>query len=268
MRAIRKAVGFAHGLRGFGGTVEVCSGEGPSGWYLPSIHREGPATVLAAVDDGDSNGRGDPAEVTQPGADRGRLRAHVTLGPLEGRPRGDAGPVDHNGTPPRPTPVSMETRPALDGHSAGRSTTLPDAKMAVKPLSEESFGRSRNAPRGLTTAARGAAETWRCCRRRRWPRARGRRSPAARRPTTSARSSSTTRGPAVPGHDPPVDRDRGARRPSLPAPASNRPAPARARTPRPGAHGAPDWEGSRTGRRRPPVVHTPAGRDPGEPRRQ
>src|SRR5215216_7695260 len=68
-RAIRKAVGFAHGLRGFGGTVEVCSGEVPSGWYLPSVHREGLATVLAAVVDGDADGRGDRAEVTQLGAD-------------------------------------------------------------------------------------------------------------------------------------------------------------------------------------------------------
>jgi hypothetical protein len=57
--ATRKAVGFAHGLRDFGGTDEVCSGEVPSGWFLPSIHREGLATVLAAVEDGDTDGRGD-----------------------------------------------------------------------------------------------------------------------------------------------------------------------------------------------------------------
>jgi hypothetical protein len=79
-RAIKKAVGFAHGLRGFGATAEVCSGEVPSGWYLPSIHREGLAAVLAA-DDGDDDCHGAPAEVPQLGAEHGELRAHVTPGP-------------------------------------------------------------------------------------------------------------------------------------------------------------------------------------------
>src|SRR5215218_1649122 len=111
MWAIRKAVGFAHGLRGFGATVEVCSREVSSGWYLPSIHHEGRAAVLTAADGGSGDGRGDRSEVTQLGADVGRLRAHVTqahvtLGPGEGRPWGDAKPVDHNRTPPRPMPVS------------------------------------------------------------------------------------------------------------------------------------------------------------------
>ena len=36
---MREAVGFAHGLRGLGGTVEVGAGEVPAGGYLPSIHR-------------------------------------------------------------------------------------------------------------------------------------------------------------------------------------------------------------------------------------
>src|SRR4029453_1939074 len=95
-RAIRKAVGFAHGLRGFGGTVEVCSGEVPSGWYLPFIHREGRAAARAA-EDGDGGCRGAPAEGAQSGADRVRLRAHVTLGPDVGQIQGDELPVDHNG---------------------------------------------------------------------------------------------------------------------------------------------------------------------------
>src|SRR5215208_8533471 len=88
--ARRKAVGFAHGLRDFGGTDEVCSGEVPSGWFLPSIHREGLATVLGAADGGAGDGRGDPAEVPQLGADRGRLRAHVTQGPVQGHLWGEA----------------------------------------------------------------------------------------------------------------------------------------------------------------------------------
>jgi hypothetical protein len=104
-RAIRKAVGFAHGLRGFGGTVEVCSGEVPSGWYLPSIHREGLAAALAAGD-GDDERLGAPPEVTLAGPSRGRLGAHVTLGPGEGQIQGDEPPVDHNGTPPQPKLVS------------------------------------------------------------------------------------------------------------------------------------------------------------------
>src|SRR5829696_9749642 len=41
---------------------------------------------------------------------------------------------------------SLETRPALDGRSAGRSPTLADAKRRVKPLSERSLRRPRKAP--------------------------------------------------------------------------------------------------------------------------
>ena len=132
--AIRKAVGFAHGLRGSGGTVEVGSGEVPSGWYLPSI-REGLAAVLAAVEDGDTKGRGAPAEVPKPGADAGRLRAHVTPGPGQGRPRGHARPVAHN--------RHLLSRPASrnDPASTGRTfrqcpTTLADLRGPVKALSE------------------------------------------------------------------------------------------------------------------------------------
>src|SRR4029453_4763509 len=139
MRARRKAVGFAHGLRGFGGTVEVCSGEVPSGWYLPSVHREGLATVLVAVVDGDADGRGDRAEVTQLGADAGRLRAHVTpahppLGPGGGVPGGDGKPVDHNGHL-LGRRQSFRTRPALDGPSARCLPRLADPGRPVKRLS-------------------------------------------------------------------------------------------------------------------------------------
>ena len=137
-------MGFAHGLRDFGGTAEVCSGEVPSGWFLPSIHREGLATVLAAVEDGDADGRGDLAEVrslapivagsghTSP---LGPFRAELgetsirsfTIGHLLGRHQ------------------SLETRPALDGRSARRSATLADAKRRVKRLSEEFSPRSAEA---------------------------------------------------------------------------------------------------------------------------
>ena len=65
-------------------------------------------------------------------------------------------------------------------------------------------------------------------------------------------------GPARPGQHPPVDRGRGRAPALLPRPGlepdQHPPGHERAR---PGWYGAPDWEGRRTGRGRPPVVHSP-----------
>ena len=118
---IRKAVGFAHGLRGFGGTDEVCSRGGPVR-LAPPVHapREGLAAVLAAVEDGSADGPGPLVSV--------RSLVPIVAGSRRTSPLGPFRPA-HGETSIRLVTMghllgpaqSLGTRPALDRRSAGRS---------------------------------------------------------------------------------------------------------------------------------------------------
>ena len=155
------------GLRGFGGTDEVCLG-GPVR-LAPPVHaprrpggRPGrrrrrqrrrswsPWRASEAWCRSWPAWRTSPLGPFRPAHGETSIRL-VTMGHLLGRHQ------------------SLGTRPALDGRSAGRSPTLPGRGRAVKRLSERT-----SAGRGTSPAATGPgpgdAAPWRCCRRRRRPR--------------------------------------------------------------------------------------------------